>query len=318
DDDGVLIEVGACALNATDINTRVGWYAIDDDNGAWDAPISFPRIQGADVCGRVVARGKAVPSELLGRRVVVDPWVRDDERPLDLTRCRYLGSELDGGYAEYVAVPARNSYPVESAMSDVELASFATAFGTALNMVRRAGVQPGQDVLVTGASGGVGDALIQFVGLAGARSIGLCHPAKADVVRASGAAVTIDRTADLTEALLARTGRNEVDCILDVVGGERWPDLIRVLARGGTYAVAGAIAGPWVPLDLRTLYLRDLTFVGVTVTPPGLFADLVRHVERGEVRHVVSGVYTFDHVHDAQRAFADRRRTGKLVLHGWS
>ena len=129
--------------------------------------------------------------------------------------------------------------------------------------------------------------------------------------------VTIDRTADLAEALRAEIGRSQVDCILDVVGGPRWPELIDVLARGGTYAVAGAIAGPDVPLDLRTLYLRDLTFVGVTVTPPGLFADLVRHIERREVSPVVSGVYTFDDVHDAQRELADRGRVGKLVLHGW-
>ena len=316
-DDDVLIAVGACALNATDINTRVGWYAADDDNGAWDAPISFPRIQGADVCGHVVAAGQEVRSAVLGRRVVVDPWVRDPQRPGDLTRCRYLGSELDGGYAEYVAVPARNAHPVESAMTDVELASFATSFGTALNMVRRAGVRPGQDVLVTGASGGVGAALIQLVGLAGARPIGLCHPDKAEAVRANGAVVTVDRTVDLAEALRAEIGRSQVDCILDVVGGPRWPELIDVLVRGGTYAVAGAIGGPEVPLDLRTLYLRDLTFVGVTVTPPGLFADLVRHIERREVSPVVSGVYTFDDVHDAQRELADRRRVGKLVLHGW-
>ena len=227
-DDDVLIAVGACALNATDINTRVGWYAADDDNGAWDAPISFPRIQGADVCGHVVAAGQEVRSAVLGRRVVVDPWVRDPQRPGDLTRCRYLGSELDGGFAEYVAVPARNAHPVESAMTDVELASFATSSGTALNMVRRAGVRPGQDVLVTGASGGVGAALIQLVGLAGARPIGLCHPDKAEAVRANGAVVTIDRTVDLAEALRAEIGRSQVDCILDVVGGPRWPELIDV------------------------------------------------------------------------------------------
>jgi len=120
--DEVLIAVGACAVNATDVNTRTGWYGTGEANGGWGGPIAFPRIQGADVCGRVIACGDSTSTGLLGERCLVDPWLRDPEQPDDLARCGYLGSERDGGYAEYVTVPARNVHPVRSTLSDVELA----------------------------------------------------------------------------------------------------------------------------------------------------------------------------------------------------
>jgi len=131
----VLLRVGACGLNATDLNTRVGWYTQGEGDGAWAEPMAFPRIQGADVCGEVVAVGAGVPAEqatrLLGRRVLVDPWLRDLDRATHLQGYGYLGSERDGGYAEYVAVPAANAHAVSSSLTDVELASFATSAGTA-------------------------------------------------------------------------------------------------------------------------------------------------------------------------------------------
>lgn len=183
-----LIEVSACGVNNTDVNTRVGWYSLRARDGAeggraadagaraaprigdggagadggWLAALEFPRIQGADVCGRVVAVAPGVSESLLGRRVLVDPWLRDWDAPLKLEGCVYLGSEHDGGFAEYLSVPARNVHPIESALSDVELASFATASLTAMNMLDRVGVTEGESVLVTGASGGVGSALVQL------------------------------------------------------------------------------------------------------------------------------------------------------------
>ena len=93
----VLVAVGACAVNATDINTRVGWYAKGEDDGAWDAPIGFPRIQGADACGRIAAVGAGVDEGRIGARVLVDPWLRDADAQDDLDRCGYVGSERDGG-----------------------------------------------------------------------------------------------------------------------------------------------------------------------------------------------------------------------------
>jgi NADPH:quinone reductase-like Zn-dependent oxidoreductase len=318
-DSEVLVAVGACAINATDINTRVGWYAREgDESGAWDTPIAFPRVQGADVCGTVAEVGPGANQALVGRRVLVDPWIRDPEAPEDLYRCGYLGSERDGGYAEFVTVPARNVHPIESPLTDAELASFATSSGTALNMVRRSGLQSGDIALITGASGGVGSALVQLVRNAGAVPVAVAGPDKADRLMALGAGAVIDRDTQLPPAVRAATNRSTVDVIFDLVGGEGWPALIGLLRRGGSYVVAGAVAGAQVSLDLRTIYLADLTLRGVAVTPVGLFAELVGLIERGEMTPLVSATYPFDQVEAAQRAFLERRHTGKIVLAGWT
>ncbi len=310
----VLLRVDACAINNTDINTRVGWYAQGDDNGAWSGePLVFPIIQGADVCGVIAAVGEGVAHERLGERVLVDPWLRDAAAPDDLERAGYVGSEVNGGYADFMVVPARNAHSVASQLSPVQLAAFPTAAGTALDMLRRAAVGPGDHVLITGASGGVGSYAVQIAKALGAVPIAVCAPVKAELVRELGAAVTVDRGAELAPAL-AELAIDKVDVVVDVVGGEGWPALLEVLRRGGRYVVSGAIAGPLVELDLRTLYLNDLTLLGATITPPAIFAELVTMIETGAIRPVIAATFALDEIREAQEVFLAKGFVGKIVL----
>ena len=321
----VLVEVGACGLNNTDVNTRTAWYSAEvsgatsgealeaaaDADAAWGGrAVTFPRIQGADVCGRVVALGSGCDPSLLGRRVLIDPWLRDWDDPLDRDKCGYFGSECDGGFAEYTVVDVRHVHAVDSDLSDAELATFATSYMTAENMLNRASVQADDRVLISGASGGVGSALIQLARRRGAETIALCGEAKAEAVRALGASHVLPRAPeDLKAALRTATGRDEVTVVADVVGGPLWPQLISALARGGRYTCAGAIAGPMVSFDLRTFYLRDLVFTGATVTPPGVFSDLVGYIERGEIKPVLAATWPLHDLVAAQEAFIAKRHT---------
>jgi len=325
--DQVLIEVGACGLNNTDVNTRTGWYSkgvtenttggalesADDDDAGWGrAAIAFPRIQGADVAGPV---GATTDPALIGRRVLIDPWLRDWADPDNLETSRYFGSEQDGGFADYTVVDHRNVHPVDSALSDAELATFATSYMTAENMLNRARVDTGDTVLVPGASGGVGSALVQLAARRGATIIAMAAPEKHDAVRALGAHAVLERApSDLPAALKQAIGRETVSVVADVVGGDAWPALIAALARGGRYTCAGAIAGPVVPLDLRTLYLHDLTFTGATVVPPGVFADLVGYIQRGEIKPVLAASFPLKELRAAQQAFIDKRHVGNIVV----
>lgn len=309
-----LVRVLACALNNTDINTRVGWYAQDeDDDGAWGGALAFPVIQGADVCGDVCAVGDGVDAERVGERVLVDPWVRDPAAPHDLERAGYLGSEHPGGYAEYLVAPAVNAHRVSGRLSPAAYASFPTAAGTALDMLRRAGVGEGETVLITGASGGVGGYAVQLARALGATPIAICDPAKADGVRAIGAAHVLDRDADVAPQLAA-LGIARVDVVADVVAGPRWPQLLEALRRGGRYVISGAIGGPVVELDLRSLYLEDRVMIGATITEPAVFAELVGLIEAGAIAPSVAATYPLEAVHDAQRAFTEKRFVGKIVL----
>lgn len=323
-----LIKVHACGLNNTDVNTRTGWYsraseepttggslkdARDEDAGWGGSGLSFPRIQGADVCGTVVRCDS--DSTLVGKRVLVDTWLRDWDEPLNLDRTGYLGSESDGGFADYVAVDVRNVHPVSSNLGDAELATFATAFVTAENMLNRAAVKKDDLVLITGASGGVGSALIQLAHRRGAQTIALASEAKHAELAALGSLAVLPRSPeDLAGALRKVAGRDAVDVVADVVGGSDWGKWIDVIARGGRYTCAGAIAGPVVSFDLRPFYLHDLTFTGATVVPPGTFADLVTYIERKEIKPLLAGSWPLEQLHDAQRAFIDKTHIGNFVV----
>ncbi len=309
----VLIQVGAAGVNNTDINTRVGWYSKNDgaaEDATWSgAPLRFPRIQGIDICGRVVAVGEGVDPARMGQRVLIEPCLREaGGGPLETPW--FLGSECDGGFAEYTVVAARHAHAIESPLSDVELASFPCSYSTAENMLTRAGVTAGERVLVTGASGGVGSAAVQLARARGARVIAVTSPAKAESLRALGAEDTLTRDQDVAEAL----GRDSLDVVVDLVGGPAWPALLDVLRPGGRYAVAGAMAGPMVTLDLRTLYLKDLTLVGATVLDDGVFAALVGHIAAGRVKPLVAATYPLEAIAEAQTAFLQKAHVGKIVL----
>jgi len=226
------------------------------------------------------------------------------------TQTLYLGSDCDGAFADYVCVPAVNAHPIDSSLSDAELASFPCSYTAAENMLTRAGVRDGETVLVTGASGGVGSAAVQLAKRRGARIIAVAGASKAAQVSRLGASQVLPRDADLVAAL----GKESVDAVIDVVGGEQFPGLLEILRRGCRYAVAGAIAGALVTLDLRTLYLKDLRLLGCTIAEPEIFSALVRYVERGEIRPVLARTYKLRDIAEAQRDFVAKRHFGKIVL----
>ncbi|MEL6337599.1 MAG: alcohol dehydrogenase family protein [Pseudomonadota bacterium] len=324
----VLVKVLACGLNNTDVNTRTGWYskgvtgattgdALEGagDDGSWGGGLKLPRIQGADVAGRIVGLGPGADPALLGKRIMVDVWLRDWDDPMNLEKTGYYGSEIDGGFAEYSVVPVTNAHPIDCDLADAEIATFATSYVTAENMLNRAAVGEGDTVLIPGASGGVGSALIQLAHRRGARTVAMCGADKAEQVAALGPAAVLPRAPeDLGAALEAAIGTSQVTVVADVVGGAMFGPLIEALARGGRYTCAGAIAGPMVELDLRTFYLNNLAFFGATVVPPGVFADLVGYVARGEIKPLLAATYPLADLHAAQKAFIEKRHVGNIAV----
>ncbi|WP_136441802.1 alcohol dehydrogenase family protein [Pacificoceanicola onchidii] len=309
----VLIRVRAAAVNNTDINTRIGWYSkgdADADDASWTGKaLEFPRIQGADVCGEIVAVGQDVDQGRIGDRVLIEPCLREVDGALQ-DPAWYFGSECDGGFAQYTRVADRHAHKITCDLSDVELASFPCSYSTAENMLTRANVQAGDTVLVTGASGGVGSATVQLARARGATVIAVTSPAKAEALRDLGAERTLGRNDDL----LAELGANSVDVVVDLVAGPKWPALLDVLRSGGRYAVAGAIGGPMVELDVRTLYLKDLSFFGCTVLEPQVFGNLIGRIERGEIKPLVAETHPLRDIGVAQQSFGEKGYIGKIVL----
>lgn len=326
-DNEVLIKVGAAGINNTDINTRVGWYSKaatgdtqsmadndassgNEEDAAWGgSALHLPRIQGIDICGEIIEVGKNVTSNRIGERVLVSPCLYDPQTQT-IAEAGFVGSECDGGFAQYVSIPSNMVYQINSSLPDSDLASFPCSYSTAENLLHRANLKPNERVLITGASGGVGSAAVQLAKRRGANVIAISSKSKHDEVRAAGADHLLDRDVDLMEEL----GENSVDVVIDIVGGPSWPKLLEVLRVGGRYGTSGAIAGPIVELDLRTLYLKDLTLVGATVLDEGVFQNLVSYIEKGEIKPIVANTYPLKEIVQAQKDFLEKKHTGKLVL----
>ncbi|MBA0125891.1 zinc-binding dehydrogenase [Haloechinothrix sp. YIM 98757] len=313
----VLVRVGAAALNNTDIWTREGAYGLPGNPHApagWRGPVSFPRIQGGDVAGTVTEVGPGASAERVGSRVLVDPAIYRGTGwhapPVGL-----LGSEADGGFAEYVTVPETHAHDVTgSPLTDEELACLPVAYGTAMGMLERAGLRAGETVLVTGASGGVGLALVQLAAARGAEVLAVTTSSKSDRVREAGAAHVLLRDADRLADRLAGCAPGGLDMVADVVGGEDFEQLMPLLREEGRLVIAGAVAGAVVPFDLRRLYLHNRNLVGSSMHTRRHFDRLVDLARTGSVRPRVAGRYALDGIHEAQREFRAARHVGKIVL----
>lgn len=316
----VLIQVGACAINNTDIWVREAAYGSHDDPAApstWrrdGPPLQFPIIQGADSAGAIVAVGPDVDASRIGERILVDFNLYGPD-PTYLGDVDYIGHGRNGGYAEFMTVPAANARRIDTELSDVELSTFCCAYHTGEHMLDRARVKSGEQVLITGASGGVGTALIQLCRARGATPIAVVSSGKEQAVREIGAEATITRgEEDYYEKLMQLTNGVGVDVVADVVGGEFFPFALRALRPHGRYTTAGAIGGPVVPFDIRTMYIKHLELHGSSQGSPEAFDRVIRLVEEQKIKPIVAGVYALSEIHKAQREFIRKSFVGKLIV----
>jgi NADPH:quinone reductase-like Zn-dependent oxidoreductase len=336
----VLIKVGACGMNNTDINTRTAWYdrenkrnlseemglhgatelptssISDRDAATWNtASLSFPRIQGAAIAGVIVAVGPNVDTAIVGERVLVDPCVRDTKLPPYAQLAAYVGSERDGGFAEFVVVPQENAHKVVAKLSDVELATFPCSYDTAEEMLERARLGRGETVVITGAAGGVGTALIQLSLLRGAKVVAIAGSSKRDQITALGAHKFVSRDEPGVRAQVEKfVGTSSVDVVADVVGGDLFADILKMLRRGGRYTAAGAIGGPVQPMDLRDLIYKDLEMYGITCPTAATFSRVVDYINSGKLKPVLERAFKLEDLREAQAEFVKRRHFGKLVI----
>jgi NADPH:quinone reductase-like Zn-dependent oxidoreductase len=300
----VLIKVLAAGVNNTEINTRLGWYS----GGGWHIPTPFPFIQGTDCCGIVTQTFDSAHAALVGRRVLVRPCMRPDGFSSMLNI--WMGSDFDGAFAQYVKVPAHEVFPIDSSWTDAELGSIPCSYGSAENMVQRSRVTSGEHVLVAGASGGVGSAVVQLAKVRGATVTAIVGKSKMDEVLRVGADFVVDRDSDI----VSEFGEERFDVVIDNVGGPHFAGELNALKRGGRYASSGAIGGPLVNLDLRTMYLKDLTLIGCTAWDEPVFPQLVSYIESNRIKPLVAKTFPLADIAHAQQEFLEKKHVGKFVL----
>lgn len=334
-----LIRVHACGLNNCDLNMCLSWYSKDVDVSAdqsqstgdvsckWNGKeAQLPKIMGSDVCGTVVALGPDCNDarDLLSRRVMVDPWIPISSKKSVEKKNRidmdYLGSEVDGGYAEYCKVPISNVQCVDDlSYSDAELATVACSAVAAETMLHNASVGVGDVVLLTGASGGVGTCLLSLIKRRGATVIAVTSHSKIKNVIEFGADFAIPREAAEDVDLLRRTIKQEcredgVTVVADTVGGLAAENSLQILRQRGRYVCCGAIAGATVKMDLRDLFYHDLELFGAAQSHPSCFGDIVSYLRRGEFTPRLAKQFTLEKLHEALNVFKEKKHTGNIVV----
>ncbi|MCS2608715.1 zinc-binding dehydrogenase [Halomonas dongshanensis] len=329
----VLVKVTATAKNNTDRKAREGLYPTKEKDEVTsfamggEPTLTFPRIQGADIAGRVAAVGEGVSAERLGERGLLDfNLYADNRRDLNLTP-DYYGHGADGGYAEYVVVPSEQFHRIDNPeLADAELAALGMcSYQTAYHMMTSAGVAAGERVLVSGASGGVGTALIQLCRIIGAIPFAVSQPEKAEALKALGAEEVIDR-GDLNsfvERVLAATGGAPIDAVMDLVGGEMSAlfidTMIQDMHRRTTYprlSIAGASGGNVSEVLWTRIYLYQVQIFGVSHGTREEAEQLIAWIRSGELKPVLHAAFRLSELHAAERYFVNRGSgfLGKIVI----
>jgi NADPH:quinone reductase-like Zn-dependent oxidoreductase len=279
---------------------------------------------GCDGAGEVSALGAGVEAPAVGERVLLDPGVSCGR----CSRClggeaslcssyKILGEQTGGTLADYVAVPARNCHPIPAGLDFEQAAALPLVFMTAWRMLAtRARVQAGEDVLVLGATGGVGTAACQIARAMGARVLALSgSPDKRPKLEALGVDAILEAPLDGFHKQVRRfTDGRGVQVVLDSLGAEAWASSLKSLAGGGRLVTCGATTGPMAPTDLRHVFFRQLQILGSTMGSGAELAATLKGVERGVLRPVVDSCFELDQIRQAHERLESRRVFGKVVV----
>jgi NADPH:quinone reductase-like Zn-dependent oxidoreductase len=313
--DEVVVAVKACALNYLDLWVR---------RGVPGYQFPLPLVPGSDVAGVVHRVGTAVPGIRPGDRVAVAPGVSCGGCTGCLTgrdhlcaQYGLLGETRDGGYADYVAVPARNMLPLPASLSFEEGAAIPLSHLTAWHMlVDRAQLRIGETVLVHAAGSGVGSAAIQIAKIWGAKVIATVgNREKMRRARLLGADDVINyRQSDFADEVRKLTDKRGVDVVFEHVGAATFAGSMRCLARGGRLVTCGATTGYDAKLDLRHVFFKGLSILGSTLGSKAELDELWRFVEQGRLKPVVDTVLPLSRIGEAHRLLEERKAFGKVVV----
>ncbi|XVH32084.1 zinc-binding dehydrogenase [Haloferacaceae archaeon DSL9] len=314
-DDEVLVDIKAGALNHLDVWTRRGLPGVELD---------MPHIPGSDGAGVVLEVGEDVSRFEAGDRVAVTAGVacgdcefcRHGEQSL-CVRYSIIGEHQRGVHAERAAVPEANLVPVPDHVDWEVAGSASLVFQTAWRMLLSRGeLQPGEKVLVLGASGGVGHAAVQIADYAGAEVYATASTdEKLRYAEECGADHVINyEEADFAAEIRELTGRRGVDMVVDHIGEATYPDSLKSLAKGGRLVTCGATTGPNPGAGLNRIFWNQLSVIGSTMATPGEVDDALSLVWDGTFEPRIREVLPMSEAARAHELLENREGFGKVVV----
>jgi propanol-preferring alcohol dehydrogenase len=310
-----LLRVGACAVDQFDLAIR---------NGRWSHAV-LPLIIGHEIAGEVVAVGPGVAGWAPGDRVAASLYLvcghcrhcRSGRETICENFGGHVGVSIPGGYAEYVALPARNLVAIPDDLSFPEASVIANAIGTPYHaLTKQMRLRPGEFFMVTGAGGGVGIHAVQLAAMMGARVMAVdITTDKLDAARARGAEVVVNpEDEDLTAIARSWTGGRGLDGILELVGPATMPAGLAALAKGGRMVVVGSHTGTELTISPHAFYQNEFELLGSRNVSVGELAEVVDLVAAGKVEPVVSGTYPLEQVEELHERVRNRTVIGREVL----
>lgn len=311
-----LVHLRAAALNHLDLWVRKGWPGLK---------LQLPHISGADGAGEVDALGEGVDNFSIGERVVIDGNIGCGRCPACLAgrdnMCpdwELLGETIHGTLAEYVAVPARNLLKIPDSVDYGTAAAASLVFLTAWHsLITRGRLQPGENVLIIGASGGVNTASIQIAKFAGATVFVVgANKKKLALAESLGADHLIDRSEqeNWSKAVYQATNRQGVDVVVDNVGAGTMPSSLRSAAKGGRILTVGNTGGPTFEIDNRFIFGKHLSIIGSTMSSIEDFRTVMDLVFQGKLKAVIDRSYPLEDTAEAQRRLEAGKQLGKIVI----
>lgn len=311
----VRVRVRACALNHLDIWVRQGMPGIE---------LPMPHILGNEPAGEIDAVGEGVDKGRIGERVLISPGINCGQcefcvAGLDSACPDYqvVGFRRPGGYAQYNVVPGHHAIPVSDKLTPEEWSAIPLTFLTAWHMLfHHARMVPGETVLVMAAGSGVGAAAIQIVKMSGGTVITTASTEdKLRQARDLGADHTINYTdKSFRDEVKSITNGRGADIVIEHVGPAVWTDCMACLAKAGRLVTCGATTGPKVEIDLRFLFMRQLSVHGSYLGSRHELNRILQHVEEGKLRPVVDQVFPLEEARAAHQRMLDREQFGKIVL----
>ncbi|WP_371018072.1 zinc-binding dehydrogenase [Pseudalkalibacillus sp. JSM 102089] len=315
--DEVLVKVKACAINNTEIWMREGAYGTGKKSGWRPEGVQFPRTPGSDITGTIVKAGNEHNKKMIGKDVVLFPFTSSGEEGLEHISedMSFIGSEYDGGYAEYVVWPAELCFDMPLP-NFTESAVFSVSGMTAWHMVEQIQANPGETIMVTGANGGVGSLNVQIASrVFGAKVIAIVGDlALEDQLKDLGATHVLSYKSDqLAEEIIEANG-GPIDSILDVVGDALFATSLQVLKKGGKFCTSGSAGGQKTQLDFRTMYLKHITLYGSVLGTREEFKRMLEAIAEGKIKPVIDRTFPLEKAREAQVYFKKAGKLGKIVL----
>jgi NADPH:quinone reductase-like Zn-dependent oxidoreductase len=313
----VLVKVKACAINNTEIWMREGAYGTEEKSGWRPEGVHFPRIPGSDITGEIVGVGSDVSDTLKGKNVVLFPFTSSGMEGFEHISedMSFIGSEYDGGYAEYVVWPSELCYDMPLPAYE-ESAVFSVSGLTAWHMVEQIKAKPGETVVVTGANGGVGSLNVQIASrVFGSKVIAIVGDmGLEDKMKELGATHVLSYKSHTLADEIVEVNGGPVDSVLDVVGDALFETSISVLKNGGKFCISGSAGGQKTELDFRTIYLKHITLYGSVLGTRDEFRRMLDAISAGKIKPVIERTFPLEKAGEAQTYFKNSGKLGKIIL----